>query len=104
MKKRETRRDRTYRKGVRRRHDHLQRIHPTGPIDCICEQSIGWFAKRKGLGCAKCRGRVHGNPKVACGGCKWAYDKWRPAVVERIAGKRLARLWLRAIDRSLVDA
>lgn len=93
MKKREARRDRTYRKGARRRRDHLARIHPTGQIDCICEQSIWWFAKRKGLGCDKCRGRQFGNPKVACGMCKYA-DKWRPAVIERITGRRLAKRWL----------
>lgn len=96
MKKREARRDRTYRKGAQRRRDHLARIHPTGQIDCVCEQSVWWFAKRKGLGCDKCRGRMRGNPKIACGMCKRGDDKWRPAVVARIASKRLVRHWLGA--------
>lgn len=96
MKKREVRRDRTYRKGARRRRDHLRAVHPNGVIDCVCELSVWRFAKRKGLGCEKCRGRMPGNPKVPCGLCSRGDNKWRPAVVERIAGKRLVREWLSA--------
>lgn len=103
MKKREVRRDRTYRKGARRRRDHLARIHPTGKIDCVCEQSVWWFAKRKGLGCDKCRGRMFGNPKIACGMCKLGSGKWRPAVVERIAGRRIVQHWLAAACVDNVD-
>lgn len=92
--KRKVRRKNTVRKGARRRADHLARIHPTGVVDCVCEKSIWWFAKRKGLGCAKCRGRTHGNPKIGSGPCKYGLGGYRDAVVERIAGKRLARRWL----------
>lgn len=104
MKKREDRRARTHRKGTARQREHLQRIHPSGVIDCVCEQSIWRFAKRKGLGCEKCRRRTHGNPKVPCGLCTRGDSKWRPAVVERIAGKRLVRRWLTARRLRDVDA
>lgn len=102
MKKRESRRDRTIRKGTRRRNDHLRLIHPTGTIDCVCEQSIWWFAKRQGLGCDRCRGRKHGNPKYGIGICR-GVGKLREAVVERIAGKRLELAWLRSVDRDDED-
>jgi hypothetical protein len=101
MEKREDRRDRTIRKGDRRRKDHLRRSHPSGAIDCMCEHSAWRFAKRKGLGCEVCRGRVHGNPKLGRGVC--CGDGWRPAVVVRIASKRLARAWLLSIDRENED-
>ena len=102
MKKREVRRDRTYRKGARRRHDHLKFKHPTGVVDCVCELSIWRFAKRKGLGCEKCRGRTYGNPKVACGLCTRGDNKYRAAVVARIAGKRATQRWLAAARAGLV--
>jgi hypothetical protein len=97
MKKREDRRDRTIRKGERRRKDHLRRNHSRGVADCVCEFSTWRFAKRKGLGCEICRGRRHGNPKIGGGLCsgEWA---WRPAVATRIAGKRLELAWLRSAD------
>jgi hypothetical protein len=101
VKKREDRRDRTQRKGFRRRRDHLQWKHPDGVVDCVCELSIWRFAKRKGLGCEKCRGRCPGNPKVSRGLCKRGY---RPGVIERIAGKRIAREWISAIARDDVEA
>jgi hypothetical protein len=101
MEKREDRRDRTIRKGERRRKDHLRRNHPSGVVDCACEHSAWRFAKRKGLGCELCRGRTHGNPKLGSGVC-CGYG-WRPAVVVRIAGKRLARAWLRSVDHENED-
>jgi hypothetical protein len=97
MKKRAARRDRTIRKGARRRKDHLERNHPNGVVDCICELSVWRFAKRKGLGCESCRGRRHGNPKIGGGLCSGEWD-WRPSVAERIAGKRVTWAWLHSSD------
>lgn len=102
MKKREDRRDRTIRKGERRRKDHLRRNHPNGVVDCACEFSVWLFAKRKGLGCDVCRGRVHGNPKFGSGVCRGC-GGWRPAVVQRIAGKRLTFAWQRSADHENED-
>lgn len=102
MKKREVRRDRTIRKGTRRRRDHLKFKHPDGVVDCVCELSVWRFAKRKGLGCEKCRGRTFGNPKVGNGLCTRADGKYRVAVEQRIAGKRLVQLWLAAAQIGLV--
>lgn len=96
MKKRQARREATIRKGAERRDAHLQRIHPTGVVDCVCEKSIWWFAKRKGLGCDKCRGRKHGNPKLGAGPCKIGLGSYRPAVMARIVGKRVVQVWRRA--------
>ena len=98
MKKREDRRDRTWRKGARRRRDHLRERHPSGVVDCACELSVWRFAKRPGLGCEKCRGRTHGNPKVGSGICALGNYKYRDAIVQRIAGRRAARRWLAAKD------
>lgn len=97
MKKREVRRDRTYRKGERRRRDHLRVVHPTGVVDCACELSVWRFAKRPGLGCEKCSGRTFGNPKVPCGMCTRSDEKYRPAVMARISGKRIAKRWMTAV-------
>jgi hypothetical protein len=104
MKKREIRRDRTIRKGTRRRRDHLKFKHPTGVVDCVCELSVWRFAKRKGLGCEQCRGRTYGNPKVSNGLCTRVDDaKYRAAVEERIAGKRLVKRWFSAASVDDVD-
>jgi len=97
MKKREDRRDRTIRKGARRRKDHLRRNHPDGVVDCICEFSVWRFAKRKGLGCEKCRGRRHGNPKYGVGLCA-GVGEMREAVVTRIVGKRIEHAWMHSSD------
>lgn len=103
VKKRESRRDRTIRKGARRRRDHLRGRHPNGVVDCVCEQSVWRFAKRPGLGCEKCRGRTHGNPKVGNGLCARGDGKYRAAVVQRIVGRRVARRWLVAVNLDDVD-
>jgi hypothetical protein len=52
-----------------------------GTVDCVCEQSVLYFQKRKALGC-NCRGRRRGRPKLGSGICHgWSY---RLAVIERI--------------------
>ncbi len=95
FKDREDRRDRTVRVGARRRKLHLARVHPDGALDCPCERSVWWFAKRRALGC-DCRGRKHGAPKTGCGMCGgWEY---RDAVRDRIDGKRLVRVELDGYD------
>lgn len=94
LKKREDRRDRSWRYGARARREHLRVVHPNGQPDCVCENSIWYFEKRKALGC-NCRGRKHGQPKRGVGIC-CGFDL-RPAVEERIAGRRLTHAWLKAL-------
>jgi hypothetical protein len=98
LEKREDRRDRSWRYAARARRIHLARVHPTGALDCVCEQSVWYFRKRKALGCA-CRHRKHGAPKLGTGIC---YLGDRPAVRRRIQGRRLTRAWLSVSD--VVDA
>lgn len=43
----------------------------------------------------KCRNRKHGNPKYGDGVCR---DIIRQAVVVRIAGKRVCKQWLSALE------
>ena len=92
MKKREERRDRTWRAARRAQLEHLWAAHRNREADCPCETSVWYFAKRKVLGC-NCRGRTHGNPKYGAGLCHLGM---RPAVEERIAGRRLCRHWFDA--------
>ncbi len=101
MEPREKRRDRTIRHGERARRVHLKRVHPSGVVDCVCERSVWFFAKRAGLGC-NCRrtGRLTG-PKIVYGGCHDSRGGYHPSVRERILGKRLERAWMRA--RELED-
>lgn len=103
LKKREDRRDRTYRKGARRRKDHLERNHKYGPVDCVCEFSVWKFEKLPGLQACDCRRRTFGNPKYSGGG-PCTGRGMRPAVRERIDGKRIARAWLVASDVEDVEA
>jgi hypothetical protein len=84
MKKREQRRDRTWRKGATRRREHLRIVHPNGVVDCVCGRSVWRFAKRRALEC-DCRSRRHGNPKLGWGPCA---DLVHQAVRERIAWRR----------------
>jgi hypothetical protein len=46
MEKRETRRDRDWRHGVRARREHLRLIHSNGVVDCACERSV-WFLSQE---------------------------------------------------------
>ena len=66
--KRERRLRMTLTVAARRRADHLRRIHPDGVVDCVCELSKTYFAKRTSGGC-DCRKRRRGNPRVASGMC-----------------------------------
>ena len=94
MKKREVRRDRTIRAGERARREHLRVIHPSGPVDCVCEFSPWFFAKRGAVSC-HCKRNRKGNPKVACSICHGF--GYHPSVRERIAGNRASHAWLRAV-------
>jgi hypothetical protein len=96
MGKRGERRVRTLRYSLRAQRTHLRVVHPDGALDCICERSVWYFRKRKSLGC-DCRGRRHGAPKLPGGMCYLSDGDYRPAVLERIASKRLARAWQSAI-------
>jgi len=98
MEKREERRDRTIRHGERSRRDHLRVNHPSGVVDCVCERSVWWFAKRKSLGCS-CRKHVRpgfGSPKLVGSLCHLGGSErgYHPAIAERIDGRRLAAKWL----------
>ncbi len=102
MEKREERRDRTIRYGARARAVHLRAVHPDGVIDCVCERSVWWFAKKKSLGCS-CKKHVRqnfGSPKLAGSLCHLdrSVRGYHPGVAERIAGRRLTRAWLFEID------
>lgn len=73
MKKRLDRRDRTWRYSKSSQKTHLDFIHPSGDVDCVCERSVLYFAKQKSLGC-RCRKRKTGQPKIGTG-CKYDYSK-----------------------------
>lgn len=100
IKKRAERRALTIAYGSRARDEHLRWVHPTGVLDCVCERSVWRFAKRKSVGC-NCRGRSRNNPKYGAGVC-CGVGAMRQAVVQRIAGKRAMRAWVKEI-RSGVD-
>lgn len=93
MQGREERRDRTIRYGERARRVHLSRVHPTGPVDCVCEFSAWKFAKGKAVGCRCRRVQRRYSPKIAGSLCHGG-GGYHPCVVQRIAGKRLAKAWL----------
>ncbi len=94
MEGREERRDRTIRYGERARKIHLSRVHPNGPVDCVCEFSAWKFAKGKAVGCG-CRRRGRNcSPKVVASMCHGGDRGYHPCVVERIEGRRLAKAWL----------
>ncbi len=92
MEKREDRRDRTIRYGESARKIHLRVRHPDGALDCICERSAWKFAKGKSLGCGCRRVQRSLSPKIAGSLCHGG--GYHPCVIERIAGKRLAKAWL----------
>lgn len=83
------RRQSTLRHARRAQAIHVHLAHPDGDVDCVCERSVWWFARRGVFGCG-CRRRQQGNPKYARGCCAHGM---RPAVVERIEGKRECRRW-----------
>ncbi len=96
MEGREKRRDRTIRYGERTRREHLRVVHPTGPVDCICELSAWFFAKGKSVGCG-CRRVQRGyGPKIVASMCHGG-SGYHPSVIERIEGKRLSQAWLREL-------
>lgn len=103
MEKREIRRDRTIRYGERARAAHLRVVHPNGVVDCICERSAWFFAKKKSLGCSckKHVGQSFGSPKLAGSLCHLGRSVrgYHPGVAERIAGRRLTHAWLVEIGR-----
>ena len=90
MKVREARRDRSWRYARRAQGAHLRAVHPDGRVDCPCEQSVGFFAKRKAVGC-DCRKRRRGQPKVSRGPCYG--PEVRDAVRTRIEGRRVCDRW-----------
>lgn len=90
-KKRGERRDRTRRAIERVRRIHIEESHSRNASGCSCERRVGFFRRATALRC-NCRKREHGAPKLVPNGCK-AWGGYRPAVVQRIAGKRLARAW-----------
>lgn len=95
MEDREKRRDRTIRYGERARKIHLRIVHPDGVVDCICERSAWKFAKGKAMGCPCRRVQPGLSPKI--GGSLCHGGGYHPCVMERIAGKRLARKWLKEL-------
>ncbi len=94
MEKREDRRDRSWRYGAKARREHLRVNHPSGNVDCVCDQSVWYFAKGKSLGCG-CRKKKRGNPKLPGTGMCAGRD-YRLSVTERISGRRLCLAWSRA--------
>lgn len=97
MEDREKRRDRTIRYGERARKTHLRIVHPDGVVDCVCERSAWKFAKGKSMGCGCRRNGHRTGPKVVFGGCHDGDRGYHPCVVERIAGNRLTKKWLREL-------
>jgi hypothetical protein len=59
--RRAERRRRTLIKARKAQQVHLQTTHPDGALDCVCERSVWYFAKRKSLGhhhhCEMCHPR-----------------------------------------------
>jgi hypothetical protein len=93
VEQREDRRDRTIRYGTSARRVHLRRNHPDGVVDCVCEQSVWFFAKGKSGGCRCRRVQRSLSPKIAGSLCHGG-SGYHPCVVERIAGNRLTKAWL----------
>jgi hypothetical protein len=92
-KQRGERRDRTWRYGRWAQRVHLRFVHPHGPVDCLCEQSVWFFRKRKAIGC-RCRAKLRGAPKLPGSRCADVRGGYRATVRERIRGRRLTYQWL----------
>lgn len=80
---RRRRRARTLAISLRRRTEHLARLHRDGRVDCACELSPFYFARRHAIWC-RCRRVRRGRPRLASGPCRWS---WR----ERLYAER--RRW-----------
>lgn len=94
MKKRERRRDLTMRYGARARRVHLRTIHSDGVIDCLCEVSVWFFAKKKSVGCG-CSKKKKGFPKYGRGPC---YSMvLRETVIARREWRETCRKWFEAL-------
>jgi len=69
---------------------HLRQAHPDGAVDCVCEQSVWYFGKRKSLGHAHHCRMCH--PKYRETGCrprvKRDMQRWgvppRPWMIRRV--------------------
>jgi hypothetical protein len=91
---------RTMTRALRRHHSwiyarraqrtHLRQVHHDGTLDCICEQSVWYFEKRKSLGHAHHCWMCH--PKYCETGCrprvKRDMQRWdippRPWMIRRV--------------------
>jgi hypothetical protein len=62
------RRHRSYHYARRAQRTHLRQVHHDGTLDCICEQSVWYFEKRKSLGHAHHCWMCH--PKYRETGCR----------------------------------
>ena len=83
----------TLKVALRRRLIHLRQTHPEylidpSPenVDCVCETSAFYFAKK--FSRHSCGKRKHGRPKVGYGVCH-GFTRW--AAIQRSRSKRLAR-------------
>jgi hypothetical protein len=95
-KRRGERRDQSWRYAKRALGIHLSWLHADGVLDCPCERSVWLFRKRKAIDCG-CRAKKKGAPKLPGGMCSTGEGDYRDTVRERIAGRRLAREWLRRL-------
>lgn len=99
MKKREIRRDRTWRYAERQRKIRVC-FRPDGK-----EPVRGSYKKRTAMGC-RCHRKAHGNPKVAGGMCSRCDNHYITTARTRIDNNRMARKWLKEANgnsRNLLD-
>src|SRR4051794_21115405 len=90
-RRRGERRARTVRYARWAQRVHHRHVHGGGEVDCICEQSVWYFAKAKPFFCR--RRNFKGRPKIA--GLSCGPDcGLRRRIKERIQGRRLAREWI----------
>lgn len=93
MEHRGDRRDRTLRYATRARRVWLRAMCPIG----FEAHPVGRFAKGKAIGCG-CRRVQRGlSPKIPGSMCHMGDHGYHPCVMERIAGKRLTKAWLREL-------
>lgn len=97
MKKREDRRDRTWRAARQAQLGHLGKVHGdrTGAtVDCACERSV-WFFEKVGVQRHRCGKSRKGSPKMGYGACRRL--EVRPVVEQR-------RRWRKEVHRWRVEA